>query len=235
MYLIIPSHYSNRYWKKAEVAASAPLPQSDSENYDTSSSTKEQIDELAKLSPKSPQNLGERKESPGLPPYDVRGIPVTLTSTEFASPDIEIIVRGAAGVTVSDTLLHFANYLSHGQVINAVDGGNETDEELEESVVEEDNTSNDSETDEMAESNWSPRHFSGTAIEDADVWMRQFINCCEYKEYGDNKKLALMKVLLTGRAATWLESLTAAQTDTWQHLHDVFKTRYTAPSFMKFK
>jgi len=44
-----------------------------------------------------------------------------------------------------------------------------------------------------------------------------------------------MKVLLTGGAATWLESLTADQTDTWQHLHDVFKTRYTAPSFMKFK
>ena len=64
--------------------------------------------------------------------------------------------------------------------------------------------------------------------------MRQFINYCEYKEYGDNKKLALM-VLLAGGAATWLESLTADQTDTWQHLHDVFKTRYTAPSFMKFK
>jgi len=84
----------------------------------------------------------------------------------------------------------------------------------------------------MAESNWSTRHSSGTEIEDADVWMRQFINCCEYKEYG---KLALIKVLLTGVAETWLESLTAAQTDTWQHLHGVFKTRYTAPSFMKFK
>jgi len=56
-----------------------------------------------------------------------------------------------------------------GQVINAVDGVNETDDELEESVEEEDNMSDDSETGEMAESNWSPRYFSGTAIEDADV------------------------------------------------------------------
>ena len=183
--------------QKAEVAASAPLPPSDSENRDSSSSTEEQIDELTKLSPKSPQNVGERKESSGPPPYSVRGLPVTPTSTEFESPDTEIIVRGATGVTVPDTLLHFANYLTNrqqvpggtttsanhlnalvvididgagtGQVINAVDGVNETDEELQESVVEEDNTSDDSETDEMAKSNWSPRHFSGTAIEDADV------------------------------------------------------------------
>jgi len=73
-----------------------------------------------------------------------------------------------------------------GQVINAVEGVNETDDELEEGVVEEDNTSDDSETGEMEDINWSPRHFNGTAIEDADVWMRQFINYCKYKEYGDN-------------------------------------------------
>jgi len=89
--------------EKAEVAASAPLPPSDSENCDTSSSTEEQIDELTKLSPKSPQNVGERKESSGPPPYSVRGLPVTPTSTEFESPDTEIIVRGATGVTVPET------------------------------------------------------------------------------------------------------------------------------------
>jgi len=75
-------------------------------------------------------------------------------STEFASPDTEVIVTGSAGITVPDTLLAFGNYLSNqqqthggstinvnpvntpvvsdvggagtGQVINAVDGDSGT-------------------------------------------------------------------------------------------------------------
>jgi len=36
--------------------------------------------------------------------------------------------------------------------------------------------------------------------------------------------------------ATWLESLSANEIDTWEHLDEVFRTRYTTPSYMmKFK
>ena len=87
----------------------------------------------------------------------------------------------------------------------------------------------------MADTSLSPPHFNGTAVEDAEAWIRQFRNYCAYKEYTDGKKLSLMKVLLSGAAATWLESLGVEETDTWEHLHEIFRTRYTTPSYMKFK
>ena len=43
-----------------------------------------------------------------------------------------------------------------------------------------------------------PSSFSGKASDDGDVWLRHFRNYCAYKKYGDQKSLALLKVLLTG-------------------------------------
>jgi len=48
--------------------------------------------------------------------------------------------------------------------------------------------------------------FTGSTTEDADAWLRHFQNYCRYRAYDDAKSLALFKVLLTGSAATWLDS-----------------------------
>ena len=84
--------------EKSEVAASAPLPPSDT-SY-SSSSPDEQLDDGTKTSPKPSQNWGKRRVLSELPPYDARGISVTPTSTKFASP--------------------FANYLSQQQQTDKV-------------------------------------------------------------------------------------------------------------------
>jgi len=40
----------------------------------------------------------------------------------------------------------------------------------------------------------SPTQFRGTAQEDAEQWMRYFLNYCEYKGYDNAKKLALKAI-----------------------------------------
>ena len=147
-----------------KVAASAPLPPLDT-SY-SSSSADERIDEDIKTSPKPPQNWGGRKPLPGLPPYDVRGIPVTPTSTKFTSPFANYLLQqkqadGGTIINVNPTntpVVSDAGGTGTGQVINAVDGVSESEEELEENSVEEGNVAGDSETDEMAEGSWSPHH-----------------------------------------------------------------------------
>ena len=65
-----------------------------------------------------------------------------------------------------------------------------------------------SDTEEMAEDkSLIPPSFTGRPGEDGDIWLRHFRNYCTYKEYGDAKSLALLKVLLTGNAALWLDTL----------------------------
>jgi len=80
-----------------------------------------------------------------------------------------------------------------------------------------------------------PPSFSGKAGEDGDVWLRHFRNYCIYKEYGDPKSLALLKVLLTGNAALWLDTLPQATLTDLGRLTEAFQERYEIPELMKFK
>ena len=105
-----------------------------------------------------------------------------------------------------------------------------------------------SDTDDMGEEKTVlPAPFSGQNCEDADAWLRHFLNYCKYKSYNDEKSLALMRVLLTGNAAVWLESLDLGQetanaggdeadTETnFDKVKKAFEERYKTPEIMRFR
>ena len=110
----------------------------------------------------------------------------------------------------------------------------EVSEELDE-VPE--NTLEQDENDELMaeERTIAPIQFSGSALEDAENWLRHFNNYCTYKAYDDAKRLGLFKVLLAGGAATWLDSLQQATLNDWNGLREAFLQRYLTPEFMHFK
>jgi len=88
----------------------------------------------------------------------------------------------------------------------------------------------------MADSiNYCPKKFSGTAIEDAEDWLRHFEHYCQFKGFDNDKAMAMFKVLLTEAAATWLDSLTGEPVASRTNLKAAFTARYTTPAFMKFK
>ena len=97
-----------------------------------------------------------------------------------------------------------------------------------------DSTSSESDTEpDMADIN--PPKFSGTAIENAEMWMRHFNNFCAFKEHNDNKARTLFQVLMVGSAATWLDSIDDATRNDWGALKDAFLARYTTPEFLNYK
>ena len=77
--------------------------------------------------------------------------------------------------------------------------------------------------------------FAGKVDDDADEWIRHFDKYCVYRNNTEEKSLALFKVLLTGTAAVWLESLPAASTDTVEHLKEAFKERFLSSQIPKYK
>ena len=214
--------------ESAQLAASAPLPSSDSETLDTSSSTYDQIDDVqkgtfdgritpteyewyqhfARLSLGSTQSLVEGYLTDSPPGYTQR----TPLALELTSPDTEVTLRDFSAVTVHETLLAFATYLLNQQhvqlgtttstegagrdtVETITTGPHTTDiagtstaaadlstsvstsnEQLE--VVDDLTPESDSDED-ITDSNFSPPHFNGTAVEDAEAWIRQFIKTCE--------------------------------------------------------
>jgi len=67
---------------------------------------------------------------------------------------------------------------------------------------------------EMAESQSNtqfapPQKFKGLINENAKDWIKQLENYCQCKEFNEDKKMALFKVLLVDSAAIWYDSLTA--------------------------
>ncbi len=80
-----------------------------------------------------------------------------------------------------------------------------------------------------------PPTFGGTPSEDGDAWVRHFLNYCRYREYNNPKALALLKVLLTGSAAVWLEALPEETVNDYDQLRAAFDIRYKTPEIMKFR
>ena len=115
----------------AQLAASAPLPFSDSEALDTSLSTDDQTDDVqkgtfdgsitpteyewyqhfARLSSGSPQSLVEGHLT-DLPPSYTQRAPPALELTSF---DTEVTLRDFSAVRVPETLSAFATYLLNQQ------------------------------------------------------------------------------------------------------------------------
>jgi len=80
-----------------------------------------------------------------------------------------------------------------------------------------------------------PNVFAGKVDDDAGEWIRHFDKYCVYRNNNEQKSLALFKVLLTGTAAVWLESLPATSTDTMEHLKEAFQDRFLSPQILKYK
>ena len=90
--------------------------------------------------------------------------------------------------------------------------------------------------DDMAEErNVTPPAFSGKPEEDGDAWIRHFLNYCKYRDYNEAKSLALIKVLLTGNAAVWLDSLPQDTVGNFNRLQQAFNERYKTPEILKYK
>jgi len=97
-----------------------------------------------------------------------------------------------------------------------------------------DSTSSESDTKpDMADIN--PPKFSGTAIENAEMWMRHFNNFCAFKEHNENKTRTFFQKLMVGSAANWLDSLDDGTRNNWGALKDALLARYTTPEFLNYK
>jgi len=66
-------------------------------------------------------------------------------------------------------------------------------------------------------------------------WIQYVEQYCVHKGYPEARKLGLMKVLLTGNAHGWLETLADANKNTIAALIEAFKARYKPPDTIKFK
>ena len=53
----------------------------------------------------------------------------------------------------------------------------------------------------------APKPFSGSAVQEAAEWLRQFTNYCVYKNFTDLQARKLFRVMLTGSAADWFETV----------------------------
>ena len=91
-------------------------------------------------------------------------------------------------------------------------------------------------SDDMADDkNVMPSTFSGSGIDDAQMWLRHFENYCKYKDYNKVKALALLKVLFVGNAAIWLDSLPQDVRDDYNHFIVAFEERYKKPELLTLK
>jgi len=88
--------------------------------------------------------------------------------------------------------------------------------------------------DEMTE-NFHPGVFNGKAEEDAVEWLKRFENYCAFKGFDGDKKLALIKVLLVGNAATWLDTISDADLATFAAFKAAFEARFKSPDMLKYK
>ena len=99
--------------------------------------------------------------------------------------------------------------------------------------VSEPNTDCDNE---MAEAKtFRPSDFCGSADVNAKIWMSDFDKYVDFCDYDAPKSLKMLKLLLKGAAAQWLESLPGNQKDTLPNLKTAFKDRYEASVLVKYQ
>ena len=81
----------------------------------------------------------------------------------------------------------------------------------------------------------APSTFSGSAVEDAEAWLRHFQNFCTYKGFNEAKSLALFKVLLTGNAAVWMDALEDEDKNNYTALTNKFTERYKSSDLVQYR
>jgi len=80
-----------------------------------------------------------------------------------------------------------------------------------------------------------PTTFDGVSSQDACSWLRDFQQYADFKELSNEKRLLLLKVLLKGPAADWVDGLTTEQQSTFEGLSALFIDRYGPPKILKFR
>jgi len=96
--------------------------------------------------------------------------------------------------------------------------------------VEDDSNSED----DMAD-NFNPGVFNGRPDENAEDWLKRLENYCVFKGFDEDKKLALVRVLLSGYAGVWVESLAGADLATFAAFKTAFNTRFKSPDMVRYK
>jgi len=82
----------------------------------------------------------------------------------------------------------------------------------------------------------APPVFSGSANQDAAEWLRQFTNYCTYKNVTDFQARNLFRVMLTGSAADWFETVVFEEDCvTLDDFKEAFLLRYRCPDVVKYK
>ena len=82
----------------------------------------------------------------------------------------------------------------------------------------------------------APPAFSGSAVQDAAEWLRQFTNYCAYKNFTDLQARNLFRVMLTGSAADWFETVVFDEDCvTLDDFKEAFLLRYRSSEVVKYK
>jgi len=85
----------------------------------------------------------------------------------------------------------------------------------------------------MEDRNLSPQPFRGRSSDDPETFLRQFVHCCQYKEYTEPKKFTFFKLLLLDSAADWLDQQPLAVSGDFDRLRQAFEERYKTPDIWK--
>ena len=94
----------------------------------------------------------------------------TISSEGAGRVTVETVTTGLHTTDIAGTLTATADLKT------LVSTGNEQLEVVDDLMPENESDEN------MADSNFLPFHFDGTAVENAEAWIRQFINYCDYKK-----------------------------------------------------
>ena len=71
--------------------------------------------------------------------------------------------------------------------------------------------------------------FSGLQKEDATLWLGKFTTLCHFHKWNNDKSINAFRLLLTGPAELWFQTLTVAEKGNW----DTVKTKFWINSQIK--
>ena len=77
--------------------------------------------------------------------------------------------------------------------------------------------------------------FSGSPGEDPNIWLSGLMDFIEFKSIPADKRLALLKLRLTGAALAWLMSLPGETTSSFVNLRAAFLERFRPKELEKFR
>jgi hypothetical protein len=86
----------------------------------------------------------------------------------------------------------------------------------------------------VANDGLQPQNFHGDS-NNYESWLEYFVNFAEYRKWDNEAKLRVFKLLMIGKAAEWLRSLTTDITNDFELLIAAFRDRYSCTDLHKWK